>query len=290
LHGVARSVELGAVAARPERVDPLLAAVGGVAFERLRDHDVGATDAGEAPVLGKAAELHRALVRSLDLENGTGNGGFLNEGLVGGIVEDDGLVRAGVGNPGGELLPGCGRSGGVVRVAEVNEIDLLIGDRGDKLICRRAGQVDEPGVGAFFIGVTGVAGHDVGVDVDGVDRIGDRDDVVVAEDVEDVARVALGAVRDKNLVRSDAETGILVFDNGFAKEGITLLRPVALESARVSEFVDGIVHGLAAGFGERLGHVADTTADEAFRGFGIGLVEGGDAAGDLGKEVAGFEF
>jgi len=36
-----------------------------------------------------------------------------------------------------------------------------------------------------------VAGHDVGIDVDGVDGVGDGDRVVRAEDVEDVAGVAL---------------------------------------------------------------------------------------------------
>jgi hypothetical protein len=51
----------------------------------------------------------------------------------------------------------------------------------------------EPVSGLTGIGLTGIAGHHVGIDVDRIDGIGDGDDVALAEDVEDVAAVALRA-------------------------------------------------------------------------------------------------
>src|SRR5690606_16479915 len=125
------------------------------------------------------------------------------------VVENDGPVGAGVGDPIGELLAGGGGTGGIVGVAQVDEIDPALGNRGDEIILRRAGQVDQSGVGALFIGLTGIPGHHVGVDVDRIDRIGDRDDIVTSENIEDIAGVALGTVGDEHLVGGDAETGIL---------------------------------------------------------------------------------
>src|SRR5690606_27557698 len=110
-----------------------------------------------------------------------------------------------------------------------------------------AGQIDEPGIGAGVIGLAGVPGHHVGVDVDGVDRVGNGNDVVVPENVENVAGVALGSVGNENFIRRDVETGILVFDDGLAQEGIALLGTVPLEGGGLPQLVDGLVHGLAAG-------------------------------------------
>jgi hypothetical protein len=50
------------------------------------------------------------------------------------------------------------------------------------------------------------------------------------------------------------------------------------------------VHGLANGGRKGLGHIANAATNEAGRTFGIGVGEGFDAAIDLGKKVAGFEF
>ena len=127
---------------------------------------------------------------TLNFKNRAGNTGVLNEGLVGGIVEDDGIVGFGVGNPGFELLAGSGGAGRVVWVAEVDQVGLFIRDGGHKAILGGAGEVDEALVGAIFISFAGVASHDVGVYINGVDGVGDGDFVILAKDVEDVAGVA----------------------------------------------------------------------------------------------------
>ena len=71
---------------------------------------------------------------------------------------------------------------------------------GNEAVLCRAWQIHQAGVGAFFIRVAGVAGHHVGVHIHRIDRIGDGDDVALAEDVEDVAGIAFRAVGNEDLV------------------------------------------------------------------------------------------
>ncbi len=74
-----------------------------------------------------------------------------------------------------------------------------------------------------------MAGHDIGVDVNRVDRVGHGHDVVAAKDVKNIAHVALGAVGDKNLVGGDlAPTGLVIMlGDGGTKEITALLIPLA---------------------------------------------------------------
>ena len=50
------------------------------------------------------------------------------------------------------------------------------------------------------------------------------------------------------------------------------------------------MHRLDHGLRQRLGDIADTTADDACGLVRVGLGVGFHAAGDLGKQVSGFEF
>src|SRR5690606_29768863 len=127
---------------------------------------------------------------AFDLVDGARHAFFADEGLVGGVVEDDGTVLAGVSHPSGELLTGGGGPGRVVRIAEVDQIHLLFGNGRDEIVFRCARQVDETAVGPAVVGFAGVAGHHIGVHVDRIDGIGDGDAVARPEDVENVAGVA----------------------------------------------------------------------------------------------------
>jgi hypothetical protein len=89
---------------------------------------------------------------------------------------------------------------GIVWRAEVDEINPLAGHLGHESILRGARQIEEPAVDTRFVRRAGVAGHDVGVDVNRIDRIHHRDPVVVAENVEDVRTVAFRTVRNKIIV------------------------------------------------------------------------------------------
>ena len=114
----------------------------------------------------------------------------MNECLVSGIEENDRIILLGVLHPSLELLASRDSTGGVVRKAEVDDVGFLGGHIGDEAVGRIALEIKQAGVGAFFIGIAGVAGHDIGVDIDRVNRIGDGDGVAVPEDIENVAGVA----------------------------------------------------------------------------------------------------
>ena len=214
----------------------------------------------------------------------------LDEGLVGGIEEDDRVVFLGIIDPFGELGAGCDGTGRVVGEAEINEIGFLIRHAGDEFVFRIARQVEQSGVGTVFIGVSGVACHDVGIDIDWVDRIGDGDDVAFSENVQNVSRVAFRAIGDEHFIGGDAEVDELVVDNRLAEKLVALLRAVAFERGAIALFIDGGMHRLAHGGGERLGHIADPATDDA-RGFvRVRFRVSFDATCDFRKEVARFEF
>lgn len=263
-----------------------------VAAKALGHDGVGAARAGEPAVFREAAELDGALARAGDFVNGMGNGRVRDVGLVGGIEEDDGLVREGVGHPRLELRARGDGTRGVVRRAKINDVRVLFRRLGDEAVGRRAGQIDQAGVGAVRVGVAGVAGHDVGIDIDRIDGVADGDFVLVPENVEDVAAIAFGAVADEDFVVGDFEAVVaeIVFGNGAAQEVVALLGAVAAEGGAARHFIDGAVQRRDDGGRERLGDIADAAADEAFGGVGVGVAEGFHAPADFGKEVAGFEF
>ena len=130
------------------------------------------------------------------------------------------------------------------------------------------------------------ASHDIRVEVDRVYRVRDGDLVGRAEDLLDVAAVALGAVADENLVRRDLDAAVrvVVLDDGFRQERVALLRAVAVERLSLRLIVDRLVHGLDADLRQRLRDIADAEADDV--GIRVRFLVGGDTARDLREEIA----
>ena len=168
-------------------------------------------------------------------------------GLVSAVKEDDGLVLLGVGDPGGELGPGSDGAGRIVRETEVDQVGRDARNRGHVAVGGRAVEVGDAQVAAVDVGA-GAAGHDVGVDVDGIDRIGDREADVVGENLLDVAAVALRAVGNENLVGVDlaAAGGVVVLGHRVAEERIALFGTIALERRAFRHLVGGGVERLDA--------------------------------------------
>ena len=292
LDDVADAVELGAVATAPEGVDSQGCAVFLFAHEGLWDDDDGATDAGESAVLGEAAELNGAVAGTFDFEDAAGDGWVLDEGLVGGIIKDDGAVGFGVGDPGFKLRAGGGGSGRVVWVAEIDEVHRLTRDLRDETVFRGALHIVQARVGTGFIGIARIASHDVGVHIDRVNGVSDGDFVAVSEDVQDVACIALAAIRDEDFIRVHIQaTGlVVVVSDGITQEVVALFRTVATEAGAVAHFIHRLVHGFTGGVRQSLGHIANATADQALRCVGVGLGEGFHTTCDFWEEISGFEL
>ncbi|OAV64600.1 hypothetical protein Barb6_03176 [Bacteroidales bacterium Barb6] len=85
----------------------------------------------------------------------------------------------------------------------------------------------------------------------------------MAEDVADVAGVALGTVADKYLAWFNryAAGGIIILYNGIHEERIALFRPVTAERFPCRQIIHRLVHGGYHGGSQRLRHVPDTHAD-----------------------------
>ena len=290
LRDVARAVEFGALAAVPEGIerDSPSFDVGGSHF--LGDDRVAAAHAGEACRLGEAAYLDGHLLRSAYLVDGVGDVRFGDIGLVGGVEDDERVVGQGVVDPSLELFVGECRAGGVVRVAEVEEVDAVVGNIGDEAVGLRGGEVGDVAPFAAVVERAGASAHDVAVDVDGIDGVGDAHAVVPPEEFADVARVALGSVADEHLRGAEADAPRLevVFEDGFNEEVVTLFRSVSAEGPCVGHVVDGPVHGFDAGRRQWLCDVADAQGDDLLPR--VGHLEGIHPLGDVGEQVVPREF
>ena len=277
------------MAAIPEGVERVRVAGPIVSHNGLRDDGVGAAGAGEAGGFGETAELDRHVARAFDFVDGVGDRGIADVRFVGAVEEDDGLVGLRVGDPLGELGSGGDGAGGVVGKTEIDEIGGDAGDGGNITVGRSAIEVGDALVAAVDVG-SGAAGHDVGVDVDGVDGIGDGELHILRKNFLNIPTVALRAVGDENFVGVDLASagGVVVGGDGLAEEGVALLRAVALEGGALGHFVRRGVHRLDAHGRERFGDVTDAEADDGLRRIGGNV--GAHALGDIAEEIGGLEL
>ena len=137
-----------------------------------------------------------------------------------------------------------------------------------------------------------MAGHDVRVHIDGIHRVADGDFVFGAENIEDVAAIAFGAVADENFIVGNLHSPVakIIFGNRGAQPVVALLRAIALEGFAHGHFVHGPVHGGNHGRRQRFGHVADAAADEAFGRIGVGLAKSFHPPADFREQIPGLEF
>ena len=87
------------------------------------------------------------------------------------------------------------------------------------------------------------AGHDIGVDIDWVDRIWDSHFEVIGKDLLDVGGIAFCAITHKDFIGRDISAyGLeVIFGNSFAQEVVTLLRTITTEARFNSKFIDSFM-------------------------------------------------
>src|SRR5689334_9000625 len=106
-------------------------------------------------------------------------------------------------NPVNELFACRNRPSRVVWKTEIDDIDVLFRRLGYEIVLSGAWQIHEPFKTSVLARGTGVPRHHVRVDVNRIYRIGDRDLVLVAQNIQDETAIAFGSVRNENLVVSD---------------------------------------------------------------------------------------
>ena len=195
----------------------------------------------------------------------------------------------GVSHPFRQLFTRERGAGGVIRVAKVNHICGIFGQSGHKVVFCVAGTVGDAAPSPVFE-VSGASAHDVGVDIDGIDGVGDAERVVRSEDVAEVSGVAFCAIVDENLVGVDLDASWceIVFDDGLAQELIAVLRTVAAERLGAAHLVHGAVQCFDDGGCQGSSDVTDAHADDG--GFGVCLLIGCDFLGDVRKKIVLLEF
>src|SRR5688572_2743822 len=101
-----------------------------------------------------------------------------NISLVRRIEEYDGSVFQGVVHPILELRPACRRPSWVIGRAEVNNIDWLLRRIRNESVARSAWKINQAAISSGIIRKSRVSRHDIGVDVNRVDWIADRNPVL----------------------------------------------------------------------------------------------------------------
>ena len=192
-----------------------------------------ASDAREACRLGETPELDGTLLCTLNFVDGVGDKGVTDEGFVCGIVKDDAVVVQGVINPSLQFVLCYNRSGGIVGVAEVYDVQFPVRNVSCETVSRIAGYKH------YFPPC-----HCVGVQVNRVYGIGYSYYVFCRENIPNVAGIAFGSVADEYLRCLDSKAGVIVVHNGLAKEVITRFRAVTAECLAVAAFFHGLVHCL----------------------------------------------
>ena len=200
LHDVGAPVVLGALAALPHVLQVDAGSVRAGDGHRGRDGGEGAAQAREARCLGEGAAFHGHFLGTGDLEDAVRHIAFRipDEGLVGRIIDDEGPVAAGIVHPGGQGIPVQHRAGGIVGVAEIDDVGHRSGEVPHEIVGFRAGQVDEVAP-AIARPPARAARHGIGIHIDGIDRIRDRHTAGKGEQLLDVGHIALGSVTDEDL-------------------------------------------------------------------------------------------
>ncbi len=213
-----------------------------------------------------------------------------DKGFVCRVVQKDRAVPPRVGDPFFQFFPRNAHARRIVRKAQVDHVGPAAGNLRQKTVLPPAGHIDDIAESGAFPVVSGAASHHVGVDINGINRVADRDDVVRAEDIADIAGVALRAVADENLVRGNLDAAVpeLVFADGLPQERVAGFRPIAAERLGTPHLPRSGGHRLHNGRGQRPGDVADSQPED----FRLGMFSGKipDAVGDFHEQIVGRKF
>ncbi len=205
-------------------------------------------------------------------------------------------MSEGVVDPFLELFAGDDGAGRIVWIAEIDDRWSLAGllvalwKAWDEVILGVAWQVLDACPLAVGHEVTSAATHGVAIDVDRIDRIGHTERVLEAEDIADVAGIALGTVVDEDLVtlEGNATWREVIGDDGVLQERIAMLRTVATEGLAAGHLIDRLVQSLDDGWTQWLCDVADAETDDV--GLWMCGLECCYLLRDGGEEVAGRKF
>ena len=234
-------------------------------------------------------ELDGTLTSTTYLVDGVRNFFVLDVSLIGGIVEDEGVVLQGIVHPLAQLLFSNNRTCRVVRIAQVDDVDATIGNLRHKAVFGITRHIHDVRPAAVVALPASTTNHHVRIDVNRIDRIGNTNGVIPAHQLLDIACITLGTIVDKDLVavEMDAAGQKIVLEDGITQEIIALLRTIAAKALTGSLLGCHLVCSLMDGFNnsgsQGLCHIAYTQRyDVTLR---MRSLKGIDLFGDISEQV-----
>ena len=149
---------------------------------------------------------------------------------------------------------------GIIGIAKVDDIDMSssLGYLRHESIFRHTRHIDDVGP-TSLLKYSASANHHVRVDIDGIDGVGDTDEIVPMKYLLEIARVGFCSIIDEYLVNVEvyATWQEVVFQYRLSQEVVALFWSVSVKALDSGHLVGGTMHRLDDGRTEGLCHVAN---------------------------------
>ena len=215
-----------------------------------------------------------------------------NVSLIGRVVEEYRSVLQRVIHPANQLRAGGDRAGRIVWITEVNDVQYFVRNLRHETIGGGAGQIKQSLVCAGFVRPARVAGHHVGIDVNGIYRVHQADFVLLPEDVQNISAIAFRTVGDKDFIVGNLEPAIaiVILRDGAPQKLVTLLGAVSVKRVAPAHLIHRFMQGGNGRRRQRFGDITDATMNQPRRRLRIPFAKDFDAPGDFRKKIARFQF
>ena len=211
--------------------------------------------------------------------------GVLYVSLIGSIKEYERVILQGVVYPLAHLVLSNHRARRVVGIAQVDDLNrATCRYLGHKTVLSRYGHISHVRPLAVAMRAS-PAYHHVGVDIDGIDGVGNTNIVVPVEQFLEVARIRLSTIVDEHLVDIQPHTTRqeVVLHYRLTQEVVALLGTISAEGLSMCHLIHRLVHSLCNGRTQRLGNIAN--AKRYYVSLGMGNLECLHPLGYVGKEI-----
>ena len=255
LDNVGNAVEFSGLTTKPHFVKVHFFAGSSFAYQSVGHNGVTATSTGKACSFGQGAQLDGTFFSAFHTEDAARNGRVRNESFVSSIIKNYCIIFASISNPSFQLFFGVSSTSRIVRRAQVHNISFYVIVRHrQEVVFRSALHIDNL-----------TTTHNVGIQVNRINRIRNQDGISVIKNVGDVTAVTLCTVTNKNFVacQFNAKRSV-IFNQSFVQEIVALFRAVATESSLHAHFFNCFFHSFYNASSKRKSYVTNAQANNFF--------------------------
>ena len=184
--------------------------------------------------------------------------------FISGIINDYGANFIGIVHPFLQLIL-CKRcSGRVIRQTQIDYVRCLLRKlRYEMIFCCTWHVNDIAPCAGLLVVSTGSSSHNVGIHINRIDRITDRNLVVLSENLLNISGIALCSVRYKDFICCNltASCCIIVLCDCLAQKFISQIRCIAMECLGMSHLIYRFMHSLNDCRSQWLCNITDSQTD-----------------------------